>query len=98
MSGEFSVNLDHLDYIVTQLEGLASNLTTHLTDLDKQVATLHSGSWESEAADAHQTAHNKWAVAAKEFADGVKDMSVAARKAHQEYTDAGTANVKMVKA
>lgn len=96
MSGsEFSVDLGHLDHVVTQLTNLSGFLADHLAALDQKVAALHAGSWDSVAAAAHATAHREWATAAGEFAEGVTDMSAAARNAHAQYTAAIGANTRM---
>ena len=93
---EFTVDLDELDNLVTRLTSLVGFLTDHLSVLDQKVATLHSGDiWQGITADAHQKAHAQWAVAAKEFVDGVAELSTAARNAHSQHSTAITANTRM---
>ena len=75
MSSEFTVDLDQLDRIVTQLSGLAGFLREHLDELDRKVETLAADSWESSAATAYSEAHARWLASAKEFTDGVAEMS-----------------------
>jgi WXG100 family type VII secretion target len=92
MSSEFSVNLDQLDQVVSRLNGLAGFLRDHLQELDRKVANLTNGSWESVAATAYADAHAQWAASAKEFADGVAAMSDTGRLAHNSYTAAISLN------
>lgn len=96
MSSEFTVDLDQLDRIVSQLSGLAGFLHEHLDELDRKVKSLSAGSWESAAATAYSNAHNEWLTSAKEFASGVAEMSDAARKAHGRYTTAVGTNRRIL--
>jgi len=95
MTGEYSVDLDQLDNIVSRLSSLAEFLTDHLSTLDQKSAAAHSGSWTGAAATAHETAHREWASSAKEFVQGINEMSTAARNAHTQYTAAQSANTRM---
>ncbi|WP_067570110.1 WXG100 family type VII secretion target [Nocardia acidivorans] len=95
MSDEYSVDLTELDSIVTRLSNLAKFLGDHLTALDQQVTTLRADSWDSAGAAAYEDAHRQWLSGAQEFAQGVTDMSVAARNAHGQYTAAIGANTQM---
>jgi WXG100 family type VII secretion target len=97
MTGEYSVDLDQLDNIVTCLSSLAGFLTEHLDTLDQKSTAVHSGSWSGAAATAHETAHHEWASAARELVQGVNDMSTAARYAHTQYAAAQSANHRMFK-
>ncbi|MGV9723024.1 WXG100 family type VII secretion target [Nocardia beijingensis] len=93
---EFSVNLDDLDQIVTRLSGLAGFINEHLDDIDDKVTTLVGTGWESVAALAYSDAHRQWMIGAREFADGVREMSDAARKAHTRYSTAADINKQML--
>jgi WXG100 family type VII secretion target len=95
MSSELSVDLDHLDQIVSRLSGLAAFITDHLDEIDGKVAALHGSGWESVAAQAYADAHRQWATGAREFAEGVAEMSDAARQAHGRYTHAIELNRQM---
>ncbi|WP_435593163.1 WXG100 family type VII secretion target [Nocardia sp. bgisy118] len=88
MSSQFSVDLDHLDEIVTKLSALAGFIGEHLDEIDDRVATLTGTGWESIAAQAYAEAHREWVTGAREFVEGVRDMSDAARKAHGRYSGA----------
>ncbi|WP_067678545.1 WXG100 family type VII secretion target [Nocardia miyunensis] len=95
MNGEYSVDLNQLDDIVTRLSSLAQFIREHLDTLDQKSAAVHAGSWSGAAASAHEIAHREWASAATEFVDGITEMSTAARYAHTQYTAAKTANTHM---
>ncbi|WP_084477726.1 WXG100 family type VII secretion target [Nocardia jejuensis] len=95
MSEEFSVDLNDLDAIVTRLSDLANFIGDQLSDLDRKVAAVRSGSWDSAGAVAYADAHSEWLSGAKELAEGVTDMGVVARNAHGHYTAAIGANTRM---
>ncbi|MFD6220424.1 WXG100 family type VII secretion target [Nocardia asteroides] len=96
MGSEFSVDMDQLDQIVSRLAGLAGFVADHLDDIDDRVATLRGTSWEGVAADAYQVAHEQWITGARDFAEGVRDMSTAAKTAHGRYTTAAETNRRML--
>jgi len=95
MSSEFSVDLDHLDEIVVRLSGLAGFIGEHLDEIDNRVATLTGTGWEGLAAQAYAEAHTQWVSGAREFVEGVRDVSDAAKAAHARYTRAVDTNYKM---
>ncbi|MFC9898415.1 WXG100 family type VII secretion target [Nocardia sp. NPDC127579] len=95
MSSEFKVDLDHLDEIVARLAGLAGFVGEHLDEIDDRVATLAGSGWEGVAAQAYSEAHAQWASGAREFVEGVADMSAAAKSALGRYTRAADTNNKM---
>ncbi|MFD3507470.1 WXG100 family type VII secretion target [Nocardia sp. NPDC058666] len=96
MGAQFSVDMNQLDQIISRITGLAGFVTEHLDSVDEKVATLKGSTWEGIAADAYQVAHAQWATGAREFAEGLGDMSVAAQSAHTRYTSASDANKKML--
>ncbi|MEV5834253.1 WXG100 family type VII secretion target [Nocardia sp. NPDC052112] len=93
---EFSVNLDDLDRIVARLSGLAGFISDHLDDIDAEVAALTGTDWESVAAQAYSEAHQQWMTGAREFAEGIREISDAARKAHTRYSSAADVNKQML--
>ncbi|MBF6208407.1 WXG100 family type VII secretion target [Streptomyces gardneri] len=95
MNSRFSVDLDHLEEIVARLSGLAGFIGEHLDEIDDRVATLTGTGWESIAARAYAEAHTQWVTGAREFVEGVRDMSDAAKAAHTRYTRAVDTNYKM---
>ncbi|MFD3705238.1 WXG100 family type VII secretion target [Nocardia sp. NPDC058658] len=96
MGSEFSVDMDQLDQIVARLAGLAGFVTQHLDEIDDRVATLNGTNWEGLAATAYQVAHQQWSIGARTFAEGVTDMSDAAKTAHGRYTRAADINKRML--
>ncbi|MFG3614687.1 WXG100 family type VII secretion target [Nocardia sp. NPDC047654] len=96
MSSEFSVDLDHLDEIVTKLSALAGFIGEHLDEIDDRVAALTGTGWESVAAQAYSDAHREWVTGARAFVEGVRNMSDAAKKAHENFTHAVDLNSKML--
>ncbi|WP_228003229.1 WXG100 family type VII secretion target [Nocardia australiensis] len=96
MSSEFSVDLDRLEQLVSRLTALAGFVNENLDGLDEKVATLAGTGWEGVAAQAYNDAHTRWAAGAREFAEGVADMSDAVKAAHGRYTRAIDLNYKML--
>ncbi|MEU0504358.1 WXG100 family type VII secretion target [Nocardia sp. NPDC005998] len=95
-SSQFSVDLNHLDEIVARLSGLSGFISDHLDGIDDKVAALTGTGWESAAAQAYTEAHREWVTGAREFVEGIRDMSDAARKAHERYSNAINLNYKML--
>ncbi|MFJ2665252.1 WXG100 family type VII secretion target [Nocardia fluminea] len=96
MGSQFSVDMDQLDQIIARIAGLAGFVADHLDQIDDKVATLKGSTWEGLAADAYQVAHTQWVSGAQEFAEGLRDMSAAAKSAHTRYTSAADLNKKML--
>lgn len=97
MTEPFSVDLDQLDGLITQLSNLSTFLAERLGDLDQRAAAVHAGAWSGAAAAAHEAAHREWAAGAREFSDGVAAMGVALRQAHGHYSTAQTVNGSMLR-
>ncbi|NEW58675.1 WXG100 family type VII secretion target [Nocardia cyriacigeorgica] len=96
MSTEFEVNLTELENLVARLAGLAGFIADHLDDIDDKVAGLQGTGWESIAAQAYADAHRQWSVGARDFVEGVQDMSDAAKAAHGRYRRAIAANARIL--
>ncbi len=96
MASQFSVDLDHLDQIVTRLTALAGFIGDHLTDIQQRVTTLQGTGWEGVAARAYDDAHREWITGAQELVDGIREMSDAAKQAHTAYTRALDLNGRML--
>ncbi|MFI6042587.1 WXG100 family type VII secretion target [Nocardia sp. NPDC051321] len=92
----FTVDLGLLDDIVARLAALAGFLDDTFEEIDRQMKTLHGGSWDGIGAQAHAAAHRKWLGEAQEFAQGVTDAADAARRAHDRYHHAVQVNIRMV--
>lgn len=95
MSSEFTVDLDHLEEVVAKLSGLAGFVGEHLDEIDDRGAALTGTGWEGIAAQAYAEAHSQWIAGAREFVEGVRDMSDAAKTAHTRYMRAVDTNYKM---
>ncbi len=63
--------------------------------LDDRVSTLTGTGWEGIVAQAYADAHAQWVAGAREFVEGVQDMSDAAKAAHTRYMRAVDTNYKM---
>ncbi|PPJ31734.1 WXG100 family type VII secretion target [Nocardia nova] len=96
MGSQFSVDLDHLDQIVSRLSGLAEFIGDHLNDIQQRVAGLQGTGWEGLAARANDDAHREWVSGAQELVDGIREMSDAAKQAHGAYTRALELNRRML--
>lgn len=96
MASNFAVDLNHLDSIVGKLNGLSGYVNDHLDEVDDRVVGLLGTGWESVAAEAYHAAHQKWAVGAREFVEGIREMSDSAKAAHGGYTNASAANKRML--
>ncbi|MEU6562003.1 WXG100 family type VII secretion target [Nocardia nova] len=97
MGSQFSVDLDHLDQIVSRLAGLAGFIADHLTDIEQRVTALQGTGWEGVAARAYDDAHREWMSGAQELVDGVREMSDSAKQAHAAYTRALELNGQMLR-
>lgn len=95
MSGEFAFDFDEIEQLVARLSGLAGFIDEHLDEIDRRVAVIAESGWGGRAADAYQVAHQQWVSGAREFATGIHEMSDAAGIAHDSYTRAMEANLKM---
>ncbi|MCX0274640.1 WXG100 family type VII secretion target [Nocardia zapadnayensis] len=96
MSSQFSVDLDRLDDLVARLSNLAGFIGERLDEIDDRVASLAGTGWEGVAAQVYVVAHNQWTTGAREFADGIREISEAAREAHTRYTEAIDVNYRML--
>jgi WXG100 family type VII secretion target len=96
MTGEYGVDLEHLDNVVAKLTGLTGFLTDTFDEINRRVTTLHITSWEGVAAQAYTEAHSQWLTGAREFTQGVTDATDAARAAHGHYTQAVEINGTML--
>ncbi|QIS14335.1 hypothetical protein F5544_32490 [Nocardia arthritidis] len=95
MSSKFKVDLDQLDDIVARLKGLSEFVHEHVDQLEGEVNKL-PGIWRGIGAGAYAGAHREWATGAREFAEGVADMSKAARDQHGRYGTAIETNRRML--
>ncbi|MEV6322657.1 WXG100 family type VII secretion target [Nocardia sp. NPDC051787] len=97
MTSPFAVDLGQLEQIITRLTGLAGFIADHLDEIDDRVATLQGSGWEGVASRGYSDAHQQWVTGAREFAEGIRDMSDAAKAAHGHYIAAVDTNLKMMR-
>ncbi|WP_225728774.1 MULTISPECIES: WXG100 family type VII secretion target [unclassified Nocardia] len=97
MTNPFTVDLDELEQIIARLSGLAAFVADHLDEIDRRVETLRGSGWDGVAAEAYSAAHQQWISGAREFAQGIRDMSDAAKTAHGAYSEAADVNSKMMR-
>lgn len=94
MPQAFTVDLDHLDRIVTRLSNLEKSIEQHLADLDKRIQQIHTV-WSGDAAASQLAAHREWMTGAAEMRVGLAALRAAALTAHENYSAAVAANTKM---
>ncbi|MFI6773620.1 WXG100 family type VII secretion target [Nocardia sp. NPDC050412] len=97
MTNPFAVELDELEQIIARLSGLAAFIVDHLDEIDQRIATLRGTGWEGIAAQTYSEAHQQWITGAREFAEGIRDMTDAAKAAHEAYSEAAEVNSKMMR-
>jgi WXG100 family type VII secretion target len=92
-TGDYRVDLDHLDAVTASIGGLRGFVADSLTGLDARITAAHQD-WTGAAADKHAAAHREWMRAATEVSEGIEAMHTAAKTAHTAYTDVIAANHK----
>ena len=91
---DFTLDTSELDSVIGDVEECEAELELLLADLDKQMATLQD-TWQGDAADAHQVAHEEWSAGMRAMRQAMVDLRTAARSAHGNYTAAADANASM---
>lgn len=91
----YTIDLDQLDSVTAQLGGLVDFVSGNLDELDAMVAQLDVA-WSGTAADAQSTAQREWQAAAKDLRDGIIAMRLAASQAHENYSGAIGANLRIL--
>ena len=92
--GNFSIDADELDAVISDVEKCEDALEFLTADLDKQVKALQEV-WEGLAATAQKGAHDEWATGMVAMRTALADLRAAARTAHGNYTGAATTNLRM---
>lgn len=90
----FQVSTGDVERTVEDLQRITTALEQALEDADAAVSRMHSA-WAGEAAQAHQAAHDAWAVDADEMSHALAAMRRALSGAHGNYTVAVAANQRM---
>ncbi len=89
-----TVHLTQLAEVIDELTGITSGLDEALEDADAASHRLH-GTWNGGASDAHTASHAAWSVQSHEMKDALEDMRALLRGAHENYSAAVDANVRM---
>ncbi|MEV6214881.1 WXG100 family type VII secretion target [Nocardia sp. NPDC051833] len=95
MSSRFSVDIDRLEQVATQLTGLAGYLEDQLDGLDGRVAAVLADSWSGVAAAAFDDAQRQWVAAARGFVADVRTAGNKAQQARDRYVAAADLNRQM---
>lgn len=94
MSTKFTIDLEQLDSVIARLSGLVGFVEEQLDELDRRIAELPT-TWSGLSADAHADAHNEWSSGARDLRDGLDIMRAAATRAHEQYSNAVAANLRI---
>ena len=94
MSTGFSVEVDELLAVVGELARCGEALDQLLDDVADRVAGLHL-TWTGEAAAAQVAAQSAWEADFREMRGALALMRRAAEVAHDNYTSAAAANLRM---
>lgn len=91
---QYRVDLELLDEAITAMAGFGTDADILLTEIDTHIADLHM-SWESFAAEAQRTAHQKWVNGAREMQENLDDLRAIAQRAHTNYSATVETNTRM---
>lgn len=89
-----SVHLEQLAQVIDELTRITSDIGEALEDADAASHRLH-GSWDGEASTAHTVSHSSWSDESRQMAEALTDMHTLLRGAHENYSAAVEANIKM---
>jgi WXG100 family type VII secretion target len=90
----FEIDADELLHVVDRMASCGSTLQSLAADLERRLSALHL-TWQGEAAEAHRLAQAAWGDGLAEMREGLARMRGAAHTAHDNYTAAATANLRM---
>jgi len=90
----YRVDLDELLAFAGRLKAFDDRTDELTTAVDRLVTQLHM-TWTGDAASAHQGAHDEWKAAAEQMREAVTELTDAAQKAHQNYTEVIDTNTAM---
>jgi WXG100 family type VII secretion target len=91
----FSVDLDKLDVLAGRIRGLAGFIADQLAAID-QKAKAAEAVWTGSAAAAYNEAHAEWLAGATDINEGLTAVQEAVKHAHESYTGAVAANLRML--
>lgn len=90
----FAVDLEELAHVVTEMATCQAQLHDVADEIVRRVSALH-GSWEGEAAVAHEAAQRAWDAGFRDMREALGAMRAAAHVARGNYETAATANLGM---
>ncbi|GAB2701617.1 WXG100 family type VII secretion target [Nocardia thraciensis] len=91
----FQVKLTDLEQIMARLEGFRGFLTESMSGLQSRVDTAQQN-WNGASADAQADAFRQWMTGAADVVEGIAAMKQAAQAAHDRYSSAAAANLRML--
>ena len=89
-----TVDLEHLDAVVSHLQAFDRRIEGELAELDARIDRLQA-MWHGSAADAQHAAHRQWLEGAAKMRAGLQAMRLAGATAHANYSAAIAANTAM---
>lgn len=90
----YAVDLEELLATIDDLAACGSELDALLADVAHRVEALH-GTWSGRAALAQTAAQADWEAGFRAMRDGLATMRSAGSTAHENYSDAVGANLRM---
>ena len=94
MSAPFAVDLEELARVVAEMATCQARLHDVAEETSRQVHALH-GSWQGEAAVAHEVAQRVWDAGFRDMREALAAMRTAADVAHHHYESAALTNLEM---
>ncbi|MEV0852657.1 WXG100 family type VII secretion target [Nocardia fluminea] len=94
-SQSFQVKLAELEQISSRLNGFIGFLSDSLSGLQQQNDQAQQN-WNGTAADAQAEAFRQWMIGAADVREGIATMKQAAVDAHERYSAAAAANLRML--
>jgi WXG100 family type VII secretion target len=94
MADSFSVDTDTLEQAMQLMSEYIQHTASVVAEVNSLSAHLHE-TWSGEAATAHAEAQRRWARGEQMLRDALGQLESAGRTAHQNYTQAMAANMKM---
>lgn len=94
-SSAFSVDLEKLDNLAARIGGLAGFISDQLAAIDQKAKEV-GATWSGGAAAAYSDAHTKWLAGATDVQEGLAEVRTAAKAAHEAYTGAVAANLRIL--
>ncbi|WP_067819191.1 WXG100 family type VII secretion target [Nocardia inohanensis] len=91
----YSVDLEKLDNLAARIGGLAGFIADQLTAIDQKAKEV-GATWSGGAAAAYAEAHAKWHTGATDVQEGLTAVQASVKTAHQAYTGAVAANLRIL--